>query len=77
MTMQTSKYIDSGIEQLKQMLGDSNNEWTSEQRNTLTKGTRALKRLRKAKKLTHKEVFAVVSRIAQALYEVANTGGCA
>ena len=72
--MTTSKYLDSGIELIKQMLGDANNEWTSEQRNTLMKGTRELKRLRKAKKLTHQDVSAVVSRIAQALYEVANAG---
>jgi hypothetical protein len=72
--MKTSKYLDSSIELLKQMLGDANNEWTSEQRNTLTTGTRELKRMRKAKKFTHKEVSAVVSLIAQALYEVAKTG---
>ena len=72
--MQTSKHIDSCIELIKQMLGDTNYEMTSEQRNTLMKGIRDLKRLRKAKKLTHKEIFAVVSRIAQVADEVANAG---
>lgn len=72
--MQTSKHIDSCIELIKQMLGDTNYEMTSEQRNTLMKGIRDLKRLRKANRLTHKEIFAVVSRIAQVAYEVVNAG---
>jgi hypothetical protein len=72
--MTTSKMIDSCIELIKQMLGDPNNEMTSEQRNKLMSGIRELKRLQKAKKLTHKEAFAVVSSIARAAYEVANTG---
>jgi hypothetical protein len=64
--MHTSKRIDSCIELIKTMLGDTNNELTSEQRNKLKTGIHDLK-------LTHTEVFVVVSRIAEAALEVLNT----
>jgi hypothetical protein len=68
--MTTSKRINSCIELIKEMLGDANNELTSGQREELMAGIRDLKRLQKAKKLTHQEVFMVVARIARAAYEV-------
>ena len=71
--MHTSKRIDSCIELIKTMLGDTNNELTSEQRNKLKTGIHDLKRLQKATKLTHTEVFAVVSWVAEAALEVLNT----
>lgn len=67
-----TKQIDSCIELIKAMLRDTNNEFTSEQRNMLKNGIRELKRLQKATKLTHQELFTVVSRIAEAAFEIVN-----
>ena len=72
--MNTSKRINSCIDLLKEMLGDANNELTSGQREQLKSGIRDLRRLLKAKKLTHQEVFVVVARIAKAAYEVVEVG---
>lgn len=72
--MHTSKHIDTCIELIKTMLADINNELTSGQRSKLKKGIRDLKRLQKATRLTHQEVFAVVSQIAEAATEVLNAG---
>jgi hypothetical protein len=72
--MKTSKLIESCIEELKKMLGDENNELSSGQREELMAGIRELKRLQKATRLTHQEVYMVVARIALAAYEVVDTG---
>ena len=72
--MKTSKLIESCIEELKKMLGDSNNELTSGQRAELTSNIRELKQLKKATKLTHQEVYFVVARIAKTAFEVIESG---
>ena len=72
--MTTSKLIQSCIEELKRMLGDANNELTSGQREELTACIRELKRLHKAKRLTHKEVYSVVARIAYTAHQLVEVG---
>ena len=67
--MNNQRAIDSCISVLKEMLGDPNSELSSEQRSKLRKGIRSLKRLQKATKLTHAQVFKVVSEIAEAAFE--------
>lgn len=69
-----SKQIDPCIDQLKTILGDANNELTSKQRSKLKKGIDDLKRLQRETKLTQKEVFAVVSRIAKEVFEILKSG---
>lgn len=64
------KPIDSCIDLLKKMLGDPNNELSSEQQRKLKNGIRELKRLQRTTKLTHAQVFAVVSEIAEAASEL-------
>jgi hypothetical protein len=56
------------------MLSDTNNDLTPEQRCNLKKEIRNLKRLQNATKLTQKDIFPVVSRIAEAAIGVVNTG---
>jgi hypothetical protein len=72
--MNTKKQFDCCIELIKAMLSDPNNDLTPEQRSKLKKGIRDLKRLRKATKLTRRDISPVVSRIAEAAYEVVNNG---
>jgi hypothetical protein len=72
--MNTKRQIDSCIDLLRKMLGDSNNELSSEQQSKLKKGIRDLKRLSRATKLTHMQVFAVVSQIAEAAFEILRSG---
>jgi hypothetical protein len=72
--MNTTKQIDSCIDLLRKMLGDPNNELSSEQQSKLKKGIRNLKRLQRATKLTHKQVFRVVSQIAEAAFEILKSG---
>ena len=69
-----SKQIDTCIDQLRKILGDTNNELTSKQRSKLKKGIDDLKRLQRETKLTQKEVFAVVSRIAREVFEILKSG---
>jgi hypothetical protein len=69
-----SKQIDTCIDQLRKILGDTNNELTSKQRSKLKKGIDDLKRLQRETKLTQKEVFAVVSRIAKEVFEILKSG---
>lgn len=68
------KQIDTCIDQLRKILGDTNNELTSKQRSKLKKGIDDLKRLQRETKLTQKEVFAVVSRIARDVFEILKSG---
>ncbi len=70
--MNTRKQIDCCIELVKAMLSDTNNDLTPEQRGKLKKGIRDLKRLQKASKLKQRDIFSVVSRIAEAAYGVVN-----
>lgn len=72
--MTSKKLIDSCIDDIKTMLRDPNSDLTSEQQQLLKNGIRDLKRLQKAKTLTHEEAFQVVSRIAKVVYEIANNG---
>ena len=69
-----SKQIDTCIDQLRKILGDTNNELTSKQRSKLKRGIDDLKRLQRETKLTQKEVFAVVSRIAREVFEILKSG---
>jgi hypothetical protein len=69
-----SKQIDSCIDQLRKILGDANNELMSKQRSKLKKDIHDLKRLQRETKLTQKEVFAVVSRIAKDVFEILKSG---
>jgi len=69
-----SKQIDTCIDQLRKILGDTNNELTSKQRSKLKRGIDDLKRLQRETKLTQKEVFAVVSRIAKDVFELLKSG---
>ena len=66
--------IDSCIDQLRKVLEDSNNELSSEQQSKLKKGVRKLKRLKRATKLTHSQVSAVVSEIAKVAFEILTSG---
>jgi hypothetical protein len=68
------KQIDTCIDQLRKILGDTNNELTSKQRSKLKRGIDDLKRLQRETKLTQKEVFAVVSRIAKDVFELLKSG---
>ena len=72
--MTIKKYIDSCIDQLREMLGDPNNELTSEQQSKIEKHIRDLKRLRRAPKLSHREIFPVANQIAETLFEIAMFG---
>lgn len=62
--------IDSSIDYLRKVLEDSNNELSSEQRRKLKKGITELKRLKRATKLTHSQVSAVVSEIVNVTFEI-------
>jgi hypothetical protein len=66
--------IDSCIDHLRGMLEDSNNELSSEQQRKLKKGITELKRLKRAKKLTHLQVSAVVSEVASVAFEILMSG---
>jgi len=68
------KQIDTCIDQLRKILGDTNNELTSKQRSKLKRGIDDLKRLQRETKLTQKEVFAVVSRVAKEVFEILKSG---
>ena len=70
--MNTKRQVNCCIELIKAMLSDTNNDLTPEQRNKLENGIQDLKRLQKAKKFTHRDILPVVSRIAEAAYEVLN-----
>ncbi|MGO8932227.1 MAG: hypothetical protein ACLPLZ_10695 [Terracidiphilus sp.] len=72
--MNPNRTIDSSIDSLREMLEDPNNELSSEQRSKLKKGIRGLKRLKRAKKLTYSQVYAVVNEIVEAAFEILKTG---
>jgi len=66
--------IDSCIDHLRMVLEDSNNELSSEQQRKLKTGIRELKRLKRATRLTHSQVSAVVSEIAKVTFEILMSG---
>lgn len=68
--MKQERPIDSGIDLLRKMLEDPNNELSSEQQSKLKRGIRKLKRLKRATKLNYLQVYAVVSEIAEAAFEI-------
>ena len=72
--MNQGRPIDSGIDHLREMLEDPNNELSSEQQRKLKKGIRELKRLKRAEKLTYSQVYKVVSEIAEAALDVLKSG---
>ena len=72
--MNQKRAIDSCIDSLTLMLVDSNNELSSEQQRKLRKGVRDLKRLKRASRLTHRQVIAVVDEIARAVFEILTPG---
>lgn len=72
--MTQERPIDSGIDLLRKMLEEPNNELSSEQRSKLKKGIRDLKRLKRASKLTYAEVHKVVGEIAKAAFEILISG---
>jgi hypothetical protein len=72
--MTTKKQLGSCIDSLKLVLGDANNELSSEQRRNLELWIRNLKKLQKAKKFTHEEVFVVVNEIAKAVLDILKIG---
>lgn len=68
--MNEKKLIDTCISSLKGMLGETNNELSSEQRRNLQSKIRELKKLARAKTLTSKQLFAVVDSVAQAALDL-------
>jgi DNA-binding transcriptional regulator GbsR (MarR family) len=66
--------IDSCIDHLRKVLEDSNNELSSEQQRKLKKGITELKRLKRATRLTHSQVSAVVSEIVNVTFEILTSG---
>ena len=68
--MNKSKYLDSCIQILKGMLGDQSNELGSEQQRALAKGICKLKKLKKQSKLSHDELYRVVSEIAELVSKI-------
>jgi hypothetical protein len=72
--MNTSKAIDSCIEEIKNLLGDENNELTSGQRKDLTACVRRLKRLRSKKLLKYQEVYIVVAQVAKVVHTLVKFG---
>jgi molecular chaperone DnaK (HSP70) len=71
--MKQERPIDSGIDLLRKMLEDPNNELSSEQQSKLKKGIRKLKWLKRATKLSYQQVYEVVSEIAEAAFEILNS----
>jgi hypothetical protein len=69
--MNPSKYLNSSIQLLKQMLGDQSNELGSEQRRALAREIRKLKSLQRQPKTSHDEVRRVVDEIALTVFDIA------
>jgi hypothetical protein len=72
--MNRKKRVGSSIDLLRLMLADNNNELSSEQRSKLKKAIGDLKRLRRAVKVSDREVFEVVDRVAEAVFEAVISG---
>ena len=68
--MNNSKYLDSCISYLKQMLGDQSNELESEQRRALAAQIRKLKRLKTRRSVDRDELYRIVSEIAETVSKI-------
>ena len=69
--MNPSKYLNSSIQQLKEMLGDQSNELGSEQRRALAKEIRKLKKLQREPTTNHEEVRRIVNEVALTVFDIA------
>jgi len=68
--MNESKYLDSSIQVLKDMLADQSNELESEQQRALAGEIRKLKRLKKQPRIDREELYRIVSEIAETVSRI-------
>ncbi|MGO9336829.1 MAG: hypothetical protein ACLPY1_04895 [Terracidiphilus sp.] len=68
--MNESKYLDSSIQILKDMLADQSNELESEQQRALAGEIRKLKRLKKQPRINREELYRIVSEIAETVSRI-------
>jgi len=68
--MNESKYLDSSIQILKDMLADQSNELESEQQRALSGDIRKLKRLKKQPHISSEELYRIVSEIAETVSRI-------
>lgn len=68
--MNESKYLDSSIQILKDMLADQSNELESEQQRALAGEIRKLKRLKKQPRINREELYRIVSEIAETVSQI-------
>lgn len=68
--MNESKYLDSSIQILKDMLADQSNELESEQQRALAGEIRKLKRLKKQPRINREELYRIVSEIAETVSKI-------
>ena len=68
--MNESKYLDSSIQVLKDMLADQSNELESEQQRALSGDIRKLKRLKKQPHISSEELYRIVSEIAETVSRI-------
>jgi hypothetical protein len=68
--MNQSKYLDSSIQILKEMLGDQSNELGSEQQRALTNEVRKLKRLKRQPQISREEVSRIANEVALTVLKI-------
>lgn len=68
--MNESKYLESSIQILKDMLADQSNELESEQQRALAGEIRKLKRLKKQPRINREELYRIVSEIAETVSKI-------
>ena len=68
--MNESKYLDSSIQILRDMLADQSNELESGQQRALAGGIRKLKRLKKQPRNNREELYRIVSEIAETVSKI-------
>ncbi len=68
--MNESKYLDSSIQILKDMLADQSNELESEQQRALADKIRELKRLKKQPRINREDLHRIVSEIAETVSRI-------
>lgn len=68
--MNESKYLDSSIQILKDMLADQSNELESDQQRALAGEIRKLKRLKKQPRINREELYRIVSEIAETVSKI-------
>jgi hypothetical protein len=68
--MNESKYLDSSIQFLKDMLANQSNELESEQQRALSGEIRKLKRLKKQPRINREELYRVVSEVAETVSRI-------